>query len=112
MFKVMTVVRKSKAPCALITVKASNEEAIFICCGLTCAGDQIIISDTPEKIITPTAIFRKVGGEWSKKEKRVDSTKYSLTPEARAEVQELFDAAIAQGKADSADVIGKFLGSY
>lgn len=113
MFNVLSVARGAAFECSIIRVPATDEEVLFLCCGLTC-GDGIIRmnAEKPAKSVTPTATFVKKQGVWCQKTPRSDTTNYRLEKDAAAKVTQLFEAAKQQGRVKSIEAIGGFLTKY
>lgn len=113
MFDVLSVARGAAFECSVIKVPATDEEVIFLCCGLTCSGGVIRINgDKPSKIVTPTATFVKKQGVWNQKTPRVDNSSYTIDKDAVEKVGRLFEAAKNQGRVNSIEAIGNFLAKY
>lgn len=113
MFNVLSVARGAALECSAIKVPATDEEVIFLCCGLTCVDGLIRLnSEKPTKVVTPTATFVKKQGIWCQKNSRVDITDYRLEKEAYEKVNRLFEAARNQGRVNGIESIGAFLTKY
>lgn len=99
MFNVLSVARGAAFECSIIKVPATDEEVIFLCCGLTCSDGVIRLNnEKPAKAVTPTAVFVKKQGIWCQKTPRSDTTAYHLDKDAYDKVARLFEAAKKSGK--------------
>jgi hypothetical protein len=113
MFNVLSVARGAAFECSIIKVPATDEEVIFLCCGLTCSDGIIRLNgEKPAKSVTPTATFVKKQGIWCQKTPRFDTTSYRLDKEAHDKVARLFEAAKNQGRVNSIEAIGAFLTKF
>lgn len=113
MFNVLSVARGAAFECSIIKVPATDEEVIFLCCGLTCVDGAIRLNgEKPSKIVTPTATFVKKQGIWCQKNPRSDTGSYSLDRDAAAKVTKLFEAAKNQRRVKSIEAIGNFMTKY
>lgn len=113
MFDVLSVARGAAFECSIIKVPATDEEVIFLSCGLTCSDGVIRLNgEKPAKSVTPTAVFVKKQGTWCQKTPRSDATAYRLDKEAYDKVVRLFEAAKNQGRVNSIEAIGAFLTKF
>lgn len=113
MFNIFSVARGAAFECSIVKVPATDEEAIFLCCGLTCSDGIIRLNaEKPTKLVTPTATFVKRQGVWCQRNPRSDTTEYRLEKEAAVKVGELYVAAKQQGKVEGIEAIGGFLTKY
>lgn len=113
MFNVLSVARGAAFECSIIKVPATDEEVIFLCCGLTCSDGIIRLNgEKPAKAVTPTAVFVKKQGIWCQKTPRSDTTAYHLDKDAYEKVARLFEAAKNQGRVNSVEAIGAFMTKF